>query len=413
MSAVFRSVVLLMLISSIHKGGIAQGNTSTPSIDSKTSFALHNNDRIVFLGNSIFENDLQYGYLETALTERWPNKNITYRNIGWTGDMVRGEARATFTNPPTAYQTLIENITRTQPTVVFIAYGGLEAMKGESALPYFSDGLNQLIDTLDRLGARSILLSPIPIMLPDSSANTAERNALLNLYSKKIAAIAASRNKYFIDVFNPINKIRKTVDITDNGIHLNEKGYYYLASIIEEALGLPKRNNSININIAKNDIQISGSATITEQGKNNENFSFVLNDNLLPLPAPAKSQPDAASTQTIKISGLKKGYYTLANNDAQIITASDKQWAEGVQISNRMVLEQAEQLRDLIIQKNEVFFQQYRPMNTTYIIGFRSYEQGRHLKGLEEMSIIIKWLEGQIAHKQLSQPITYKLTKLN
>ncbi|MGN6493377.1 MAG: GDSL-type esterase/lipase family protein [Agriterribacter sp.] len=413
MSAVFRSVLSLLFISSIHQYSIAQNNTAATLSDSKKSFVLNNNDRVVFLGNSLFENDLQYGYLETALTERWPNKNITYRNIGWTGDMVRGEARATFTNPPTAYETLLENIKRTQPTVVFIAYGGLEAMKGELGLPYFIDGLNQLIDTLDRLGTRSVLISPIPIMLPDSSANTAERNALLDLYSKKIAEIASSRNKYFIDVLNPINKIRKTTDITDNGIHLNEKGYYYLASIIEDALGLPKRNNPVVINISKNDIQISESASITEQGKNNESFSFVLNDNLLPLPAPAKSQPDVVSTRTIKISGLKKGYYTLTNNNAQIITASDKQWAEGVHISNGIIFEQAAQLRDLIIQKNEVFFQQYRPMNTTYIIGFRSYEQGRHLKGLEEMSIIIRWLEGQIAHKQSSRPVTYTLNKLN
>ncbi len=223
----------------------------------------------------------------------------------------------------------LENIKRTQPTLVFIAYGGLEAMNGEPGASYFSDGLNQLIDTLDRLGARSVLISPIPIMLPDSSANTSERNTLLQLYSKKIATIAASRNKYFIDVFNPINKIRETIDITDNGIHLNEKGYYYLASVIEDALGLPKRNNPISIDIAKNDIKISGAANITEQAKNNENFSFVLNDHLLPLPAPAKIQTDAASTQTIQISGLKKGYYTLTNNNIQIITASDKQWAAG------------------------------------------------------------------------------------
>lgn len=412
MSAVFRFVLLLLFISYIHQCSIAQGNTATTSSDSKKKFVLHNNDRVVFLGNSIFENDLQYGYLETALTERWPNKNITYRNIGWTGDMVRGEARATFTNPPTAYETLIENIKRTKPTVVFIAYGGLEAMKGEPGLSYFSDGLNQLIDTLDRLGARSVLISPIPVMLADSVANTTERNALLYLYSKRIAEIASSRNKYFIDVLNPINQLRKTVEITDNGIHLNEKGYYYLASIIEDALGLPKRNNPLVINIVKNDIQISETARITER-KNNENFSFVLNDNLLPLPVPAKSQGDAASAQTIKINGLKKGYYTLTNNDAQVITASDKQWAEGVHISDRTIFDQAEQLRELIVKKNEVFFQQYRPMNTTYIIGFRSYEQGRHLKGLEEMSIIIKWLEGQIAHKQLSSPITYKLSKLN
>ncbi len=412
MFAICRSILLLFILF-IHQFSFAQNNTQIRSADSKNNFVLHNNDRVVFLGNSLFENDLQYGYLETALTERWPNQNITYRNIGWTGDMVKGEARSTFTNPPTAYETLLENINRTQPTVVFIAYGGLEAMKGEAGLPYFTEGLNQLIDTIDRLGARSVLISPIPLMLPDSSGNKAERNSLIDLYSRKIAEIASSRNKYFIDVLNPIKEIQQAANITDNGIHLNEKGYYYLASIIEDGLGLPKRNNAITINVSKNEIQASASAKITEQEKNNEHFSFVLTENYLPLPLPGNMQPGTANLQTIKINGLKKGYYTLTDENAQIITASAKQWAEGVSISSGASFDQAEQLRELIIKKNEVFFQQYRPINTTYIIGFRSYEQGRHLKGLEDMSIIIRWLEGQIAQKQIRQPTTYTLTRLN
>src|SRR5690606_10889052 len=113
-----------------------------------------------------------------------------------------------------------------------------------------------------------------------------------------------------------------------------------LATTIENALGLPERSNAITIHVTKNDIQISESAKITEQGKNNENFSFVLNDQPLPLPIPANSRPDAPGAQTIKISGLKKGYYTLTNNNAQIITASNKQWAAGVHISNSIEFDQ-------------------------------------------------------------------------
>lgn len=410
MSAFFRSFCLLVFIS-IHQNNIAQTNTAPPG-NSNKGFVLKNNDRVVFLGNSLIENDLQYGYLETAFTERWPNQNITYRNIGWTGDMVRGEARGTFTNPPTPYESLIENIKRTQPTVVFIAYGGLEAMQGEAALQYFSDGLNQLIDTIDALNASCVLISPIPLMLADSAGNLAKRNALLELYSKKIGEIATSRNKYFIDVFNPIKKISNT-NITDNGIHLNQRGYYQLAAIVEDALGISKRNQPINISIAKDGIKISETAKITDKGNKNDICSFVVNNQLLPLPAASNKPVDVTNAQTIKITGLKKGYYTLTNNDMQIITASDKQWAQGIQISNGIVFDQAEQLRDLIIKKNEVFFQQYRPLNTTYIVGFRSYEQGRHLKDLEEMSVIIKWLEGQIAQKQRLAPIVYKLSRLN
>jgi hypothetical protein len=58
------------------------------------NFELTDGDRVVFLGNSLFENDLQYGYLELALTTRWPQRNVTYRNIGWTGDTVWGDARS-------------------------------------------------------------------------------------------------------------------------------------------------------------------------------------------------------------------------------------------------------------------------------------------------------------------------------
>ncbi len=402
-------LVLLLFVLSAYQFSTAQHSTTTSN--SNNSFVLKNNDRVVFVGNSIFENDLQYGYLETALTERWPDQNITYRNIGWTGDMVRGEARGTFTNPPTPYESLLEQITKTQPSVVFIAYGGLEAMNGEAGLSYFTEGLNKLIDTIDRLGARSVLVSPIPIMINDSSETTSIRNTLIDLYSKTIAQIASSRNKYFVDILNPIKEIHKTINITDNGIHLNETGYYYLASIVEKALGLPERNNNIDINISRDGIQISSSAKITEQGKNNEHLSFVINQNHLPLPFPLKTQTPS-SHQTIKINGLKKGYYTLSDENTQIVTASAKQWAEGVSVSSGIVYDQAEELRELIIKKNEVFFQQYRPINTTYIIGFRSYEQGRHLKGIEDMNIIIRWLEGQIAQKQVPKPITYKLTRL-
>ncbi|TAE90856.1 MAG: GDSL family lipase, partial [Runella slithyformis] len=84
----------------------------------KTTFEIKDNERVVFLGNSLFENELQHGYLELALTTRWPNRNVTFRNLGWTGDNVWGEARSTFTNPPTPYQHLMQQITQAKPTLV-------------------------------------------------------------------------------------------------------------------------------------------------------------------------------------------------------------------------------------------------------------------------------------------------------
>ena len=58
------------------------------------SFSLEDGDRVVFLGNTFFERALDYGHLETMLTLHWPDRNVTFRNLGWDGDTVYGHSRA-------------------------------------------------------------------------------------------------------------------------------------------------------------------------------------------------------------------------------------------------------------------------------------------------------------------------------
>ena len=55
---------------------------------------LDDGDRVVFLGNTLIEREQRYGWWELALTARFPGKKVTFRNLGWSGDTVFGEARA-------------------------------------------------------------------------------------------------------------------------------------------------------------------------------------------------------------------------------------------------------------------------------------------------------------------------------
>ncbi len=384
-------LVALLLLSN----GLALAQTKPQPVPESISapFELKKGDRVVFLGNSLFENDFQYGYLELALTTRWPDRDITFRNLGWTGDNVFGVARSTITNPPTAYELLMEHLTRAKPTVVFVAYGGIEAEDGEAGIPTFTDGLNKLLNKIDSLGARAILLSPIPILTADSAANPANRNAMLERYSAVMAKTASERGKRFVDVFRPIQAMAKTVKLTENGIHLTETGYFYLASALEKVLGLSLRNPAVTITATPN-------------------TPFTINEPCLPIPLPADGNGLTDWGQILKITGLKKGFYTLTANGLAVKTASAKDWEAGVAMRQGPLFEQVRALRQLIIKKNELFFFQYRPPNTTYILGFRSYEQGRHVKGLEEQSILIKWLEGQISQHRTPTPIVYQLSLL-
>lgn len=401
---------ILFLFSYLFVGFIAAQNvTENPN----AHFELKNGDRVVFLGNSLFENDMQFGYLELALTTRWPDREVTYRNIGWSGDNVFGQARSNFTNPPTPYELLMKQITDAKPTLVFIAYGGIEAQDGETGLAHFQQGLNQLLDKIDQLGAKSILLSPIPILSGQPVESIAQRNAMLERYAAAIAKMAAERSKRYIDIFKPVQEAGKKAVITENGIHLNATGYYCLATALEQGLGLKTRNGAITINAATNVIESAVPTKLLDADKTSLRFS--LHDPYLPLPSPEQDGKPVTvdNGRMLKITGLKKGFYTLTVDNDDVATASASQWAEGVVIRQGPAFTRAEQLRQLILEKNDLFFFQYRPLNQTYIIGFRSYEQGRHKQDLEEQSLIIKWLEGQIAAvNRLPTAGIYHLTQL-
>ena len=398
-------LVLLLFITTFYRSAEAQ--SQNPG-----SFDLKNGDRVVFLGNSLFENDFQYGYLELALTTRFANRDVTFRNLGWSGDDVWGEARSTFTNPPTAYQHLIQNITAAKPSVVFLAYGGIEAQEGEAGLSRFKDGLNKLLDKIDSLGARTILLSPIPVISSDTSINVAKRNADIELYSREISNTAAKRGKAFIDIYNPIWEISKKTTIIENGVHLNEIGYYYLATILEKGLALKSEKETIVITVEKQGTEISPNAKKVGSGKELGDVNFTLGEQYLPLPLTLQNDQIIDTAPILRITGLKKGFYTLATGALQIVSASAKEWEKGVEVKQGPSYEQAAELREIIQKKNDLHFFQYRPMNETYIIGFRSYEQGKHVKDLEDQNILITWLESQISFKKKPKEIVYRLVEL-
>lgn len=391
--------ILYMLFMSIASWLPAQNSTSYPPLEFK------HQQRIVFLGNSFFENELSYGYLEYALSSRWPDADLTFRNLGWTGDNVYAEARSTFTTPPTAYQQMFMQIRAAKPNYVFIAYGGIESQQGAEGIDHFTRGLEIIIDSVEALGAESILISTIPVERAGTPENTELQNRNLKLYSETIAKIAAKRKKRFIDVYEPLAGNREG-KYDENGIHLNNRGYYYLANVIEKALGWPERGEKISIDSRQKNATGNARLVDSKDGR----IAFTVKENLLPLPATPEGYQEPGSSVSVQVTGLKKGFYTLSENGRQLVTASAADWANGVLLDHGQSIQQADKIRDYMVKKNDLFFQQYRPLNRTYILGFRAYEQGRHKKGLEDLNFIITYLEAQINLHRKPVIKTYELS---
>ncbi|MEX2513175.1 MAG: GDSL-type esterase/lipase family protein [Cyclobacteriaceae bacterium] len=384
----------------------------SPAQDANHHFELKNGDRVVFLGNSLFENEQQFNFLELALTSRWPERKISFRNLGWSGDTVFGEARSYYTSPPTAYELLIDQLSKTQPDVVFLAYGGIEALDDASNRSLFKEGLDRLLDTIQALGAQPLLLSPIPRFKGVSPELLQFQNDKLVQFGKIISTTASERQIPFLDIYAPLLEIGTKIPISDNGFHLNEAGYYHFTVLIENLLGLSRTPWRVRINAKTMQVESNQKVTVHGNDSKDNSLAFEVEEELLPLVPPRDSFSTTPNNMNLVISGLKKGNYQLTIDGSLAAGGTAKDWAKGINLQEEGSIQQSNQLRKLIHQKDEVYFHQYRPQNRTYIIGFRSYEQGRHKKGLEELDVLLNWLEGQIHLYKNPSTHTYRLSPI-
>ncbi len=379
-------------------------------------FELVDGDRVVLVGNTFIEAAQEHGYIELALTTRWPDRNVIFRNVGWAGDTVFGDARKHVTDPPGPYERLLEEISAPDPSVLIVGYGSNVPFEGDGARSRFEEGLNRLLGDLEReTDARIVLLAPPPHeadMSPVPADVVRKTNESLERVADVIGRVAGERGHWFADVFSALEKIERetSTPITSDGVHLNAVGYYYLAHAIEEALGLPRRGWAVTLNL--NTGQHTAEAARVEAVDAGGNAATIsLHSNYLPVPRPT-TLPDAAVPpaygRQLSVEGLQNGTYTLTFGETRLASASADTWATGVTLAADPDSARSEQLRRLIVEKNRLHFHQYRPQNETYLIGFRSYEQGENAAELSHFSPLIDEKELEIGRLRMAVPLTLK-----
>ena len=212
-------------------------------------FELRDGDRVVFLGNTLIERAQKYGYWETMLTARYPNKNITFRNLGWSGDTVWAESRGMFDPPAVGYKRMIEHVGRLKPTVIFVGYGNNEAFAGKAGLLTFIKQYNTLLDNLTRVsekGVRFVLLSPIlHESVSPNFLDVKKINANNEKYATAVEDVANAKRCHFVDLSKLQNQWREfDANLTYDGLHLDSEGYLGFTYMMRAGLGYQKSKHS-------------------------------------------------------------------------------------------------------------------------------------------------------------------------
>lgn len=208
---------------------------SAPDVAS-AKFKLRDGDRVVLLGGTFIEREGQFGHIESLLTAAYPDQQITFRNLGWSGDTVWAESRGVFDPPAVGYQRMIDLVKELKPTVIVLAYGQNEAFAGPAKLEPFVQQYAKLCDDLSPTQARLVFVTPHLFEkgeppLPDST----RWNPSLEVYAQAIRELAAQRKGVVVDL---TQALASTTARTENGVHLSPVGYRQAAQEFCETLGV-------------------------------------------------------------------------------------------------------------------------------------------------------------------------------
>ncbi len=180
------------------------------------------------------------------------------------------------------------------------------------------------------------------------------------------------------------------------------------------ALGLPAREWAVEIDAPRSNISARG--TLVRHGKfADDQIAFVCRDVQLPLPPPpagAAEESQAVVSRVLRVFDLPAGNYALQIDGREVAAGDARQWADGVAIHAGGEFDQAEQLRQAILAKNELYFHRWRPQNVTYLFGFRKHEQGQNAVEIPQFDPLVAAREQAI--RTLSVPVEheYQLVKV-
>ena len=371
---------------------------------------LEMGERIILLGGTFFDRARSHGFLETLLTAQHPHLYLKFRNMGWPGDTVQVQLR------PLNFGSLEDHLRAQKASLVFLAYGMSEAGAGPEGLADFRGACQQLVDLVRTLGARPVLVSPIRHEKSSSPSNRVDRhNSYLRLYIREIRDMARAEGLLFVNLFEDLPA--GDAPLTDNGIHLNEGGYWQSALAILRGVGLSLRLWKIGMDLRKGTVESIGtSVTVTSLALP---LQFQTLDETLPL-GPPEGVVGSSQPRQLSVGDLPPGSYQILIDGGAIGEASHDELARGVPIVDGPEYRQAADLRKLILEKNRHFFHRWRAQNGEYIYGRRSmtdryiYNAGNPQfdREMDKFDGLIRKLEAEIHLRAQPQPHTYELKLL-
>lgn len=238
-----------------------------------SSFALHEGDRVVFLGDSITAQRFYTTYLQTAVHARFPDWAISFYNAGVGGDNVFGGVAGDIDTR------LTRDVLEFNPSVVTIMLG----MNDRSHPDKYEDGYRHILEFLHEKAptARITILGPTPV--DGVTNNNPAANNELRAFVEIDKRLAATYHATFVDLFHPVEDALERADKVDHlaalslipdRIHPQPPLHMLMAETILQAWGFPPTASSVTIDAATAFVTQADGATPRNLQKTNGDLTW-------------------------------------------------------------------------------------------------------------------------------------------
>ena len=205
-------------------------------------------DRVVFLGDSFIEREQYQGWIELAATTQFPDRNVTFRNLGWSADTPAGDSRnglsllqAGREPEGEGWRQLLKQLSEYKPDVIVLGYGMAASLPGGSSPEEFRENLTRLIDEAPKASGKAtrflILGAPPRMSQPFDMHSELEAFRTARTALGDINGVLSETAKIRDIPYVSFKELESDAGISQDGIHLNDAGYQAAARIIEKSLG--------------------------------------------------------------------------------------------------------------------------------------------------------------------------------
>jgi lysophospholipase L1-like esterase len=390
-------------------------------------FAIHDGDRVVFLGDSITEQRLYTTYIEAYALTRHPSWHLSFRNVGWGGDTAWLRQRAhpdegrLFAASDADLPAMVENsvgrglgrdVLPLKPTFVTVKFGmndhSYQAFRPDIFRAY-SRSQAEIAKVLGGAGARVAFLTPQPIEERRADPDKDARNQSLRQFSDGLKDVAAKGNATFVDQFAPYMDIMLAERAKNpqafigggDAVHPGPAGQTLMAWAVLKGLGATAAVSKAEIQVAAKSAS-TGGCKVENVATDGGGVSFDRLDEALPLPVDSRAEAalklapvlDDLSQYGLKVVGLAEGNYEITIDGESALKTNAADLAKGVNLSNSggPVTKQAREVLSLVFHKNDRYFDRWRNVQ---LYSFPGWAKGPEIEARREAEE--KRIDGEIA----------------